>query len=154
MAIFWILEKSKFYIDEFKTYENGLNSTYGGEGCLGYKHSKEIREKISKILKDGRSHKGKTYEELYGDRAKEEKERRKQSVKGGWDNMTKEDKEKRVNKLRNTIQKKSKYGVDFVIEIKNKLKQGCSIKELKNLYPNVKEHFFYDVKNGRRWNNI
>ena len=54
--------EQKFYINEFKTYENGLNSTIGGEGCLGYTHSPEIRQKISENVKNGNSHKGKTYE--------------------------------------------------------------------------------------------
>jgi group I intron endonuclease len=146
-----IYEREKHYIKEYNTYNIGLNSTYGGEGCLGYKHSKEIREKISKNLKDGRSHKGKTYEELYGDKANEEKEKRKLSVKNGWDSMSDEEKEKRVNNIKNVLLKNSKYGVDLIKEIKNKFKEGYKIKELKLLYPNVKENFFYDVKNGRRW---
>ena len=31
-----IYEREKYYIDIFETYEKGLNSTLGGEGCLGY----------------------------------------------------------------------------------------------------------------------
>jgi len=149
-----IYERERFYINEFKTYENGLNSTYGGEGCLGYKHSKEIREKISKILKDGRSHKGKTYEELYGDRAKEEKERRKLSVKKSWDSLSENEKEERVKKQQEILQKKSKYGIELVSEIKNKIKKGLTYKQFRELYPEVRLNFYYELKNGKRWANI
>ena len=92
-----IYEREKHFINEYDTFNIGLNSTIGGEGCLGYKHSKEIREKISSTIKDGRSHKGKTYEELYGDRSEEEKLKRK--ISSGWNKMTEEDKILRVNNI-------------------------------------------------------
>ena len=149
-----IYEREKHFINQFNTFNIGLNSTIGGEGCLGYKHSKEIREKISENTKNGNSHKGKTYEELYGDRAEEQREKRRLSVKKGWESMSDEDKQKRVIKVTETLQKTSKYGVDIVVDIKNKLREGYKIKQLKELYPNVKENFFYDIKNGRRWVNI
>ena len=149
-----IYEREKYYINEFKTYENGLNSTYGGEGCLGYKHSKEIREKISKNLKDGRSHKGKTYEDLYGDKAEEEKEKRKTTVKNVWSNMTEQQKEKRINKLKNTIQKNSKYGVEIIKEIKKEFKEGVSINDVNKKYPEFNKQYLYSIKNNRRWKDI
>ena len=149
-----IYETEKKYIKQYDSYNNGLNSTIGGEGCLGYTHSPEIRQKISENTKNGNSHKGKTYEELYGDKADEQKEKRRLSVKQGWGSISDEDRQKRIIKTTESIQKKSKYSVDLVIDVKNKLKQGYKIKQLKELYPDVKEHFFYDVKNGRRWTNI
>jgi group I intron endonuclease len=149
-----IYEREKHYINEFKTYDTGLNSTYGGEGCLGYKHSKEIRNKISKIIKDGKSHKGKTYEDIYGERAKEEKEKRKLSVKVKWDNMTDEEKENRLKKAQETIIKNSKYGIDLIKEIKNKFNQGMEINDVFNLYPQVKKTYLYSIKNNKRWANI
>lgn len=39
-------EKEKYYIEKFDTYKNGLNSTLGGEGTSGWKHTKETKEKI------------------------------------------------------------------------------------------------------------
>jgi group I intron endonuclease len=149
-----IYETEKKYIESYDSYSNGLNSTIGGEGCMGYTHSVEIRQKISENTKNGNSHKGKTYEELYGDRAEEQREKRRLSVKKGWESMSDEDKQKRVIKVTETLQKTSKYGVDIVVDIKNKLREGYKIKQLKELYPNVKENFFYDIKNGRRWVNI
>jgi hypothetical protein len=65
--------------------------------------------------------------------------------------MSEKDKKKRVDNMKKIVLKNSKYGVDLIKEIKNKIKEGYKIKELKLLYPNVKENFFYDVKNGRRW---
>ena len=149
-----IYKSEKKYIEQYDSYNNGLNSTLGGEGCLGYTHSSEIRQKISETTKNGNSHKGKTYEELYGDKADEEREKRRLSVKKGWESTSIKDKEDRTKKIRESKQKNSKYGVDLVVIVKNKLKEGVKIKQLKELYPEVKEHFFYDIKNGRRWNNI
>ena len=149
-----IYDREKYYISLFKTYEIGLNSTIGGEGCLGYKHSKEIREKISKIIKDGRSHKGKTYEEIYGDRVNKEKESRRESVKKSWNNLSEEERHERTRKTQETIQKKSKYGVELVSEIKNKIKEGLTYKQFRELYPEVRKNFYYELKNGKRWANI
>lgn len=142
------------YIKEFNTFEKGLNTTIGGEGCLGYVHSEEIRKKISNKLKNGNSHKGKTYHELYGVNADIEKEKRKKSVKDSWEKMSDIEKETRVKNLQNAVHKKSKYGIETVLDIKNKLKNGYTVKKLKEIYPNIKEHFFYDVKNKKRWANI
>jgi group I intron endonuclease len=149
-----IYETEKKYIESYDSYNNGLNSTFGGEGCLGYTHSPEIRQKISENTKNGNSHKGKTYEELYGDKADEEREKRRLSVKNGWGSMSDDNRQKRIIKTKESIQKKSKYSIDLVVDVKNKLNEGYKIKQLKELYPDVKEHFFYDVKNGRRWANI
>jgi group I intron endonuclease len=149
-----IYEREKFYITEFRTYDNGLNSTFGGEGCLGYVHSPEIRKKISENTKNGNSHRGKTYEELYGDKADEEREKRRLSVKKGWGLISKEEKEKRVSKINETIQKNSKYGVELVKEIKQKINEGIKIKQLTELYPQIRKGFFYELKNGRSWKNV
>jgi len=149
-----IYEREKFFIDELKTFNLGLNSTIGGEGCLGYKHSKEIREKISKIIKDGRSHKGKTYEEIYGHRVEDEKEKRRESVKKSWDSLSENEKKERIKKQQETVQKKSKYGIKLVSEIKNKIKEGLTYKQFMELYPEVRKNFYYELKNGKRWANI
>lgn len=149
-----IYETEKKYIEQYDSYNKGLNSTLGGEGCLGYTHSPEIRKKISENTKNGNSHKGKTYEELYGDNAKEEKEKRSSSVKNVWKNMTSEEKEKRTKKARESLQKKSHHGIEVIKEIKQKLKDGFKVKELKKLYPQVGENYLYDIKNGNRWSNI
>jgi group I intron endonuclease len=144
-----IYETEKKYIEQYDSYNNGLNSTFGGEGCLGYIHSPEMRVKISEAVKNGKSHKGKTYEELYGDRAEEEKLKRK--LASGWDKMSEEERNIRVNNITKSIRKNSKYGIELVKEIKQKINEGVKIKELKKTYPQVYENFFYDLKNNRRW---
>lgn len=70
------------YISEFNSFELGLNSSIGGEGCLGYKHTKESLDKMSgensnsfKLRKD------KTYIEIYGERAETESEKRSEGVR-------------------------------------------------------------------------
>ena len=148
------MKQKKKYIEQFNTYNTGLNSTIGGEGCLGYTHSSEIRQKISENTKNGNSHKGKTYEELYGDKAEEQREKRILSLKKGWESISDEDKKKRIIKATETLQKTSKYGVDLVVNIKNKIKEGLTHKQFRELYPEVRQNFYYELKNGRRWANI
>ena len=147
-----IYETEKKYVEQYDSYNNGLNSTIGGEGCLGYTHSPEIRQKISENTKNGNSHKGKTYEELYGDRAEEEKLKRKTA--SGWNKMTEEERNVRVNNIKNASRKNAKYSIDLVKEIKQKIIDGVKIKELKKNYPQVYDNFFYDIKNGRRWSDL
>jgi len=149
-----IYEREKFFINKHNTFQNGLNSTYGGEGCLGYTHPKEIREKISKTLKDGKSHKGKKYEDIYGDKYIEEKEKRRDSVKKSWDNMSDDEKDVRINKMKETHRKNSKYGIDLVKEIKNKFIEGLSVKDVGKLYPQVNKNNLYAIKSNKRWKNI
>lgn len=149
-----IYKTEKKYIEQYDSYNNGLNSTLGGDGCLGYTHSQEIRKKISENTKNGNSHKGKTYKELYGDKSEEQKEKRRLSVMKGWDSMSDEDKNKRVSNIKDSARKNSKYGVDLIKKIKQKINEGVKVKQLKELYPQVSENYFYSLKNGRRWSDL
>jgi group I intron endonuclease len=145
-----IYETEKKYVKEYNSYEEGMNSTYGGEGCLGYVHSPEIRKKISEGTKNGNSHKGKTYEELYGDKAEEEKLKRRNSVKNGWKTLTEEEKKGRVKKAKDAINKNSKYGLELIKEVKDKIKSGVRIKEIKKVYPQISESYLYSLKANKR----
>lgn len=149
-----IYETEKKYVKQYDSFNNGLNSTFGGEGFLGYVHSSEMRNKISESVRNGNSHKGKTYEELYGNSADDEKERRRLSVKEGWGNMTESEREMRKLKMTENRRLKSKYGIELIKEIKQKIKEGVKIKELKTVYPQVYGNYFYELKNGRRWSDI
>ena len=149
-----IYEIERTYIKQYDSFKNGLNSTLGGEGCLGYTHSPEIRKKISKTTKEGNSHKGKTYETLYGENGESEKERRRESVKKYWDGLTEEKKIKRTEKSKESLRNKSKYPIEIIKEIKNKLESGIKVKELIKEYTKVRPSFFYELKNGRRWNDV
>jgi group I intron endonuclease len=149
-----IYEIEKKYIEQYDSFKNGLNSTFGGEGCLGYVHSPEIRRKISKTIKDGNSHKGKTYEIIYGENGESEKERRKDSVKKYWDGLTEEEKNKRNQKIKEDKRNKSQYSIEFITELKTKLKTGIKIKEISQQYPNIRKSFFYELRSGRRWGDV
>ena len=149
-----IYSTEKKYIIDCDTYENGLNSTLGGEGCLGYKHSPEIRRKISKNMREGNSHKGKTYKELYGQRDIEEKQKRKESVKKHWESLTVDERDNRTNNIKEGKRNKSKYSVEFIKELKNKINSGIKINVLSQQYPEIRKGFFYELKNNRRWSDI
>lgn len=150
-----IYETEIKYIIEYDSYNCGLNSTFGGEGCIGYKHSPEIRRKISEKTKNGNSHKGKTYLELYGESAESEKQKRSISVKNKWETMSDEEKEQRSSNIRiGTQEKNSKYGVKLITEIKNKIRDGASFREVKEQYPEIKNWLYYSLKNNNRWVNI
>lgn len=149
-----IYEIEKKYIVEYDSFKNGLNSTLGGEGCLGYIHSPEIRRKISKSTKEGNSHKGKTYETLYGENGESEKERRRDSVKKYWDRLTEEEKNKRNQKIKEDKRNKSQYSIEFIKELKTKLKTGIKIKEISQQHPNIRKNFFYELRSGRRWDDV
>jgi group I intron endonuclease len=149
-----IYETEKSYIRQYNSFKNGLNSTFGGEGCLGYVHSPEIRKKISKATKEGNSHKGKTYEILYGENGNIQKKRRADSVKNYWDNLTEEERKIRTENSKDNIRKKSKYSIELITEIKNKIKNGLKIKEFIEQYPLIRVGFFYELKNGRSWGDI
>lgn len=149
-----IYEREKQIILELDTYKNGLNTTLGGEGCLGYTHSEEIRQKISQNLKNGKSHKGKKYEEIYGKNSDEEKEKRKESVKKMWKDLSEDKKNERVQKAKETARKKSKYGEKMIKDIKEKILEGYTLKDIKSIYPYLKDNYYYTLKNNKRWKDL
>jgi len=145
-----IYEIEKKYIVEYDSYENGMNSTFGGEGCLGYIHSPEIRKKISENTKNGNSHKGKTYEQLYGDLQVEEKNKRSDSVKNSWEKLTEEERKNRIKKASQGNAKNYKYSDELIKEVKNKLRNGMKIKEVKFFHPEMSLNYMYSLKQNKR----
>ena len=119
-------------IKEHNSFESGLNSTVGGEGCLGYKHSPEIRVKISDAIKNGNSHRNKTYEEIYGEKANEEKEKRKNKVKDYWNKVSDIDKKQRLENLKKSVRKNAKYSLETIMDIKEMIKQNIKQSEINN----------------------
>jgi group I intron endonuclease len=47
-----LFEREKYYIKEYNTYHDGLNSTLGGEGVSGWKHTEEAKIKIKEKRKN------------------------------------------------------------------------------------------------------
>jgi group I intron endonuclease len=150
----YMYDREKHYIEKYDTFNNGLNSTIGGEGCLGYTHSEYIRKKISESVKEGNSHKGKTYDSLYGENADAEKLKRKTSVKKRWDSLSEEDKSNRMKKTIEKARSNSKVGIETVKEIKEEIKKGLTNKELKEKYPGIEYTLFSQLRHNRRWKNI
>lgn len=103
-AIKDMYELEKKYIAQYDSYKKGLNSTLGGEGFLGYTHSLTERKKIVKAIKEGgKSHKNKTYEEIYGDDALLEKQKRSDGVKKSWDRVSEEEKQSRISNMQKSL---------------------------------------------------
>ena len=68
--------------------------------------------------------------------------------------MTNEEKNKRVEKTKNKLRKKSKYGLSLIKEVKSKFQEGLKVKEVKLLYPVFPESYLYSIKNNKRWKNL
>ena len=141
------------YIKEYDSYNVGLNTTFGGEGCLGYKHTDEIREKISTKTKE-KSNKNKTYEEIYSEKSFEEKEKRKDGVKKHWDSLDDIEREKRTKKTKQTNRQISKYDIETIIEIKKLIQSGLKNREIHKIFPDVKVDYLSSIRSVRRWNDI
>ena len=76
----FVLEKK--YINEYNSFKLGLNSTLGGEGCLGYKHTEESLIKCKEAnAKTSEFRKGKSYNEIYSENAQIEIKKRSNGVK-------------------------------------------------------------------------
>lgn len=152
-----MFELEKNYILEFNSFENGYNTTYGGEGCLGYKHSNEVKEKMSNIQKEKMKELriDKTYEEIYGDTANIEKEKRSNSGKQYWENCSDEDKNKRIDNQINTLIIKSGYSKELIHNVRKlKFEDKLKPKQIQKIYPELTINNINNITNKRRWNSI
>ena len=84
----------------------------------------------------------------------DEKEKRSSSVKSGWKNMDDEKRKLREKNIRDASQGNSKYGVEVVKRIKNKILDGATLKEIKKEFPQIKNWLYYNIKNNKRWKNL
>ena len=65
-------KKEVYYIEKYDTFNSGYNATLGGNGSYGFRHSEEIKQKMSEIKKgkiDGE--KNPMYGKTHTDAAKE-----------------------------------------------------------------------------------
>jgi DNA polymerase II small subunit/DNA polymerase delta subunit B len=75
-------------------------------------------------------------------------------IEESWENMTEDDRNKRIDNIRKATQKNSKYSVELIKEVKDKLNKGIKVPQLVKDYPNMNSYILYDIKNNRRWKNI
>jgi group I intron endonuclease len=142
-----LFEREIYYINLFDTYNNGLNSTLGGEGCLGYHHTEETKELLSNITKENR--KNISYVLLYGEKSTIEKDKRSESLQIYWNNLTTEEYNIRIKNMNVT-----KHNKEDIKNIKKLFSNGYKVKDIHTLYPTFKISYLYDIKSGRRCKNI
>ena len=140
------------YIEKYNSFNNGYNSTLGGEGCLGYTHSEETRKKMSEIQKEKMKElrADKNYEDIYGDNALIERFKRSESVKKYWENCTQDEKEKRANSTLDTLLKKSGYTREMILEIRQLKKSGMKPKEINKKFPELTSKQITNILDKRR----
>jgi group I intron endonuclease len=117
-----IYETEKKYIEQYDSYNNGLNSTFGGEGCLGYVHSPEMIEAIGSVDKV----------DSYIDRALTNKEK----IMGFGHRVYKSDVDPRAKHLKNLSKQLCQIS-DMMNKHDISQKIETIMKAKKNLSPNV-----------------
>lgn len=95
-----IIVNNSHYIDGY-----GYNMTYGGEGCLGYKHSEDARKRISKSKIGQNNPMFNKITKGFGGHKHNKKSRESisNSLSESWKSLPLEEKEKRLQGIRNHI---------------------------------------------------
>jgi len=142
------------YIEKYDSYNNVLNNTTGGEGFLGYKHTQEDKNKMSKTLRENNNRSGKTYDEIYPEKSAEEKEKRKNGVKNHWGNLSKDEKIERTKKAKETHRKKSKYGIETIKEIRRLMELGLKNREIHIIFPEMRCDYLTKIRYYQVWKDL
>lgn len=145
------------FIKEFDSFNNGYNTTLGGEGCLGYTHSEETLIKLREICKQKTKEyrTGKSYEEIYSEeRSIIEKEKRSKSGKEYWENCSEEDKMNRTSNQVNTMITKAGLTKELIYEIRKLHSSGIKPKILKEKYSDLTEKQINNIIDKRKWKTI
>lgn len=149
----FVLEKK--YINEYNSFKLGLNSTLGGEGCLGYKHTEESLIKCKEAnAKTSEFRKGKSYNEIYSENAQIEIKKRSNGVKKAWTNITEEERAIRGKSLQETAMKKAGYTIDIILDIKKLHNEGMKPRFILKKYPQLKKSDIKNITDKRKWNNL
>lgn len=88
-------EQEIYYIDKFDTYNNGYNSTMGGDSS-GYNLSSETKERMGKGTK-------KYWDEMSPEKRLEHKINTSKGLSESWKNMDKDSYEKRCNNISESL---------------------------------------------------
>ena len=91
---------------------------------------------------------------MYGDSAEEEKNKRKLSVKKGWENLTEEQRAQREENIRKKSQAKSKIKIEVIKDIKDKISEGFTNKQLSEVYSEIRKGLFQEIRTNIRWKKI
>lgn len=141
------------FIKEFDTFNAGLNSTMGGEGCIGYKHTEEAKLKCqlnSKQIADFR--RGKTYEEIYGEtNAVVEKEKRSESLSLMWQNLSEDDNVKRRLSSMITAINKAGYTADMILNIRELHASGVKPRHILQSFPELNKQDITNILDKRHF---
>jgi len=129
-----------------------INLTLGGEGCSGYKHSQETLEKLSKYLCENHKFKNKSYEDIYGEHADMQKEKRRNTVIKYWENIDLENKKLRIKNMKSTLIEKSKYDISEIELIKQLYMNGKRVVDIHKDFPHFNKYYLYDLCKGRKRN--
>lgn len=94
-------------------------------------------------------------EEIYGDTANIEKEKRLNSGKQYWENCSDEDKNKRIDNQINTLIIKSGYSKELIHNVRKlKFEDKLKPKQIQKIYPELTINNINNITNKRRWNSI
>jgi group I intron endonuclease len=141
------------FIKEFDSFNIGLNSTIGGEGCIGYKHTPEARIKCIENGKNvGDFRRGKTYEEIYGEeQAAEEKKKRSESTTQMWKNLPQDQNLNRRIKSMLTSIIKAGYTVEMILEIRQLHSNGMKPRNILTSFPSLTKQDITNILDKRHF---
>jgi len=108
--------RDKKTLDEIASAYKGENNPF-----FGKTHNQEFIDLMGKL--NSERTKGKTYYDLYGDRAEEEKLKRKRGVKKSHENMSEEDKKLRSNNISSALVGKKPWNIGLTKENDERVKK-------------------------------
>lgn len=147
------------YIEKYDSYNNGYNLTKGGEGTLGNRLSEESKRKIgdkNKLNMTGKKHSEETKQKMSDIhkgyiKTKEHRNNLSASLKGKI--VSEETKEKNRIANQGSKQPTSKYNEEMIYEIKVKLKNGFTAKQINEEY-GISIGYIYQIKANNRWKHV
>lgn len=147
------------FIEKFDSFNNGYNLTKGGEGNVGMKHTTESKSKIGEKnrlnmtgKKMSEETKLKMSESAKGYiKSEEHRENLSKSLSGIVRSEETKDKCRKANQGSN--QPNSKYTEEMIYDIKVKLKNGYTAKQINEEY-GISIGYVYSIKGNRRWSHV
>lgn len=147
------------YIEKYNSFNSGYNQTLGGEGALGNRLSDESKRLIgekNKINMTGKKHTEKTKKKMSEVhkgyiKSKEHRKNLSESLKGKI--VSEETRMKNRIANQGSNQPTAKYTEELIYEIKLKLKNGYTAKQINEEY-NIPIGYIYQIKGNHRWKHV